>query len=438
MSDIVRSLWSETAKLPHFEPLQEDIRTDVLIIGGGMAGLLCAYMLEQSGIPYVLAEADRICGGITKNSTAKITMQHRLIYHKIMEKYGSGKAEMYLDANKWAMEAYRSLCQNIDCDYEEKDSFVYSLQDRRILEKELDAINKIGFQAEFAEKLPLPFPVAGAVCFRDQAEFHPLKFAAAIAKNLNIYEHTQVKELLPHMAVTDRGKIMAENIIVATHFPMINKHGSYFLKMYQDRSYVIALKNAQDVKGMYVDEANVGMSFRNYQDLLLIGGGSHRTGKQGGGWSELETFAAAAYPKACEQYRWATQDCITLDGIPYIGQYSARTPGFYVASGFNKWGMTSSMVAAKILSDMVLGKKNPYGEVFSPSRSMLHPQLALNAFEATANLLTISGKRCPHLGCALKWNPQEKSWDCPCHGSRFTEDGKRIDNPAAGDLKKEK
>lgn len=127
---------------------------------------------------------------------------------------------------------------------------------------------------------------------------------------------------------------------------------------------------------------------------------------------------------------------MTLDGVPYIGRYSKRTPDFYVATGFNKWGMTSSMVSARILTDMITGRKNPYAPVFSPSRSILHPQLAVNAFESAVNLLTPSSKRCPHLGCALKWNPQEHSWDCPCHGSRFTQNGKIIDNPATGDLKK--
>ena len=168
--------------------------------------------------------------------------------------------------------------------------------------------------------------------------------------------------------------------------------------------------------------------------MLLLGGGGHRTGKNGGNWSVLEQFAAKYLPDSHEVCRWATQDCMTLDGIPYIGQYSKRTPDFYVATGFNKWGMTSSMAAAKILTDMVMGKNTPYAEVFSPSRSILHPQLLINAYEAMVNLLTISDKCCPHMGCALKWNPQEQSWDCPCHGSRFTHQGKLIDNPSTGDL----
>ena len=191
------------------------------------------------------------------------------------------------------------------------------------------------------------------------------------------------------------------------------------------------------VGGMYVDEAAEGLSFRNAQGMLLLGGGSHRTGKQGGGWRELEAFAKRHYPRAHIRYRWAAQDCMTLDGVPYIGPYSARTENLYVATGFNKWGMTSAMAAAMLLTDMVQGKRPDDAPVFSPSRSMLRPQLALNALEAAASLLTPTAPRCPHMGCALKWNAQEHSWDCPCHGSRFTQEGGLIENPAMRDLELE-
>ena len=342
---------------------------------------------------------------------------------------------MYLSANEAALKKYRELCADIDCGFETKDSCVYSLSDRNKLEKEMAALGKIGYPAELIEKLPLPLKTVGAVKFSAQAQFDPLRFVSAISKGLSIYEHTKVLELIGTRARTDNGMITANTVVVTTHFPFINKHGSYFLKMYQHRSYVIALENAQDVGGMYVDEDKQGMSFRNYGGLLLLGGGGHRTGKQGGGWAELESFAERNYPGAAEKYRWAAQDCMTLDGMPYVGHYSKKTPELLVATGFNKWGMSSAMVSATILTDMLLGRKNEYADLFSPSRSILRPQLALNALEAAVNLLTPSKKRCPHLGCALKWNSQEHTWDCPCHGSRFTENGKLIDNPATGDMK---
>ena len=429
------SLWEQTWEQVGFPALDGDRNTDVLIIGGGMAGILCAYQLHGAGVPYVLVEAETVCSGITKNTTAKITSQHGLIYDKLISKFGIERARQYLAANEKALQTYRELCRGMDCGFEEKAAYTYSLSDRRKTERELRALEKLGFPAEFTDKLPLPFPIAGAVRFPHQAQFHPLKFVSGLVKGLHIYEHTRVRELIGATAVTNHGRIYAKKIVVTTHFPFLNKHGSYFLKLYQHRSYVIALQNAPDVNGMYLDEAQAGMSFRNYENLLLVGGGDHRTGKKGGGWRELRDFAQQHYPQAEERSHWATQDCMSLDGVPYIGRYSASTRDLYVATGFNKWGMTASMVSAMILSDLVQEKENPYEEVFSPSRSILHPQLAVNGVEAVVSLLTPAPRRCPHLGCALQWNPSEHTWDCPCYRSRFTRDGKRIDSPATGNLK---
>ena len=196
------SIWTQTAKLPSFAPLRSDLRTDVLIIGGGLAGLLCACRLARAGVDYALVEANRICGGITRNTTAKITAQHGLIYDRLIREFGAEKARLYLEANQAALEAYRILCQGIDCDFQEEDAFVYARQDRRKLDRELAALDRLCFPAEFTAETPLPFPVAGAVKFPRQARFHPLKFAAAIAKDLRIFEHTKVRELAPGKAVT--------------------------------------------------------------------------------------------------------------------------------------------------------------------------------------------------------------------------------------------
>ncbi len=429
------SLWEQNGSMPRFATQSKDIYTDILIIGGGIAGILCAHQLHQAGADYVLAEAKTICSGITKNTTAKITSQHGLIYDQMIRRFGLEKAKLYLQANESALDRYRALCRDIDCNFQEKDAFVYSVNDSNAINKEYQALQKIGFPATMQDTLPIPMPIAGAVRFPKQAQFHPLKFLAAISSNLNVLEHTTVRELIGLTALTDFGRIRANKIIVATHFPFLNKHGLYPVKLYQNRSYVIALEGGPDVDGMYVDENPKGLSFRNHQGMLLLGGGGHRTGKQGGAWQELIDFASRNFPKSTVKHRWATQDCMSLDSIPYIGRYSSGTDGLYVATGFNKWGMTTSMVAATILCDMIQGKQNPYAPVFSPSRSILCPQLAVNGFETLANLLTPTRRRCPHLGCALKWNKVEHTWDCPCHGSRFSENGEIIDNPATGDLK---
>lgn len=432
----MESIWQQTAELPQFPQLKGEAKTDVLIIGGGIAGILTAYFLKQSGVDCILVEKGRICGGTTAGTTAKVTFQHGLIYHKLLKSGGIETAQKYLQANRSAFEAYAELCGNIECDYEIRDNYVYSVSDRKKLEQELSALEKISFHAEFCEKIPLPLPTVGAIRFNSQAQFHPLKFVSAIAAGLSIYENTFVKEMRGNTAVTDSGTVSAENVVVTTHFPFINKHGGYFLKLYQHRSYMLALENAQNVNGMYVDENRTGLSFRNYGDILLLGGGGHRTGKKGGCWSELRYTAKRYYPQSRELCRWAAQDCMSLDEIPYIGRYSDSTSHIYTASGFNKWGMTGAMLSAMLLSDMILGKDNILADVFTPSRSIFKPQLAVNGFETVKNLLTVSGRRCPHLGCALKWNKAEHSWDCACHGSRFDENGRVLDNPANGNLKK--
>lgn len=421
--------------MPRFPRLRGEVRADVLVIGGGLTGLLCARELAQAGAQVLLVEADHICDGTTKGTTAKITSQHGLLYHKLIRRFGTEKAGLYLAANQAALEKYRTLCRDIDCGFQEKDAYVYSLDNRKKLEQEVSALESLGVPAELTERPPLPLSAVGAVRFPNQAQFNPLPFAAAMAKDLRIYEHSPVLELGPHTARTAEGMIRAENIIIATHFPILNKHGAYFLKMYQRRSYVLALENAPDVDGMYLDEAEDGLSFRNAQNLLLLGGGGHRTGRRGGGWAALEDFAKRSYPQAKILCRWAAQDCMTLDQIPYIGPYAKGTEGLYTATGFNKWGMTSAMAAAGILADAVLGRENPYAALFSPSRSMLRPQLAANAAEATLSLLKPTAPRCPHMGCALTWNRREHSWDCPCHGSRFTETGVLLEGPATGDLR---
>ncbi|MBQ6889734.1 MAG: FAD-dependent oxidoreductase [Oscillospiraceae bacterium] len=429
------SVWHKDAPRVGFEMAKDNISTDVLIVGGGIAGILCAYKLKNAGADCLLAEAAQICGGITQNTTAKITLGHGLLYHKLIKRFGQDKARLYAQAQMDAIREYAGLCQSIDCDFESRDSYVYSINDRKKLEKEIAALGRVGVEAQLSNVHELPMDIAGAVCIKDQAQFHPLKLLYALAKDLPIYEHTKVVQLLPGKAITNRGEIAFKKLIIATHFPILNKHGLYPIKLYQHRSYVLALKGAQKLEGMYVDESEAGLSLRSWGELLLLGGGGHRTGKQGGAWRELEEFSQKHYKGAEIAAKWATQDCMTLDGVPYIGQYARTVPDVFVATGFQKWGMTNAMVAANILRDLVQGKANPYALVFSPSRTVLRPQLAVNAFETALGLLTPTAPRCPHLGCALKYNPAEHSWDCPCHGSRFTQRGELIDNPATDDAR---
>ena len=429
------SIWEKEVRLPQFPQLEGNLRTDVLIIGGGLAGLLCAWNLTQAGVDCTLIEEKRIMHGVSGRTTAKITSQHGLIYSRLLKAFGTEGAGMYFRANNDALAAYRKLAKKVDFDFQTQNSYLYATNGTQKLEEEMAAYEQLEIPASWESSLSLPFPVSGALCFGNQAQFHPLKFAAYIAEGLNIFENTNAMAFAGNQVQTSTGTVTAEKIIMATHFPILNKHGAYYLKLYQQRSYVLALENAGQIDGMYLDCMENGLSVRSAGKWLLLGGGGHRTGKQGLGWKMPEAVAEQYFPQAGIAARWATQDCMSLDGMPYIGQYSPSTPNMYVAAGFQKWGMTTSMAAAGILTDLIRDKENPYASLFSPSRSMMQKQLLINAADAAVNLIRPTKPRCPHLGCALRWNKMEHSWDCPCHGSRFDRNGAVLNNPATDDMK---
>ncbi|EOU1469859.1 FAD-dependent oxidoreductase [Clostridium perfringens] len=476
----MKSVWSESCKFRKREALNKDIKTDVLVIGAGIAGVLTAYMLKQKGRDVVLIDAAEIASGNTKNTTAKITSQHDLIYSKLIAEFGEEKARQYAKANELAIKKYKEIIEDkrIECDFEEKPAYVYSLNEVDVLKEEVEAAKNLGIDAEFVQEANLPFKINGAVKFNNQAQFNPLKFLKGISNELVIYENTRALEIKENLVVTSGGNITANNIVVATHYPIMNAPGYYFMKMHQERSYVLALENTSEIDGMYIDLNKEGYSFRTYNNLLLLGGISHRTGENedGGSYDELRKVAKKLYPKAKEKYYWSAQDCMTIDGIPYIGRYSSETPNIYVATGFNKWGMTSSMVSAMIISDMILEKENDFSEIFSPRRfdlSLSINNIANDLIETAKNfiaqkvyipsseiehiknghggIIEYNGEKvgvyknkegkeffvstkCTHLGCQLSWNADELTWDCPCHGSRFDYKGRLIGSPATKDL----
>ena len=374
----MQSIWNEICKFRKRYVLNKDIKTDTLIIGAGMAGILTGYMLKQNGIDVVLIDAAKMASGNTKNTTAKITSQHDLIYDKLISEFGEEKARQYAKANELAIKKYKEIIKErkIDCDFEENPAYVYSLNEIDSIKKEVDAANKVGIYAEFVENTNLPFKVKGAIKFNNQAQFNPLKFLKDISKDLIIYENTRALEIKENLVITNRGHITANNIVVATHYPIMNAPGYYFMRMHQERSYVIALENADNVNGMYIDIEKNGCSFRNYKNLLLLGAIDQRTGEneKGGSYDTLRKIAKDLYPNSKEKYHWSAQDCMTIDKIPYIGRYSDETPNIYVATGFNKWGMTSSMVSAMIISDMILGKKMIFQKYFLLKDLIYHYQ----------------------------------------------------------------
>ena len=261
----MESIWKKSVALPERPRLEGEISTDVLVIGGGLAGVLCAHRLQSAGVDCVVLEAERTGAGVTGNTTAKVSAAHGLIYADLLKKFGRERAALYYKAQRRAIESYRRLCKDVACDFEQKDAYIYTRTDREALENELAALNALGVAAEWEQDLPLPFSVAGAVRYRGQAQLHPLKLLAAISAPLRIFEQSRVVDLTPDCAITAHGRVRAKKIVVATHFPFLNKHGGYFLKQYQHRSYVLALENAPLFDGMYLDGSGDGLSFRTYR-----------------------------------------------------------------------------------------------------------------------------------------------------------------------------
>lgn len=478
----MESIWSKTADLPPYPALDGDRAVQAAVIGGGMAGILTAYRLKELGVPAVVLEGSRVGSGQTGNTTAKITSQHNLIYERLIRQFGAEKARQYAGANQHAVAEYRRIAEQlgIDCQLEERPACLYAAREEAVprLKQEAAAARELGIPARFVTETSLPFPVAGGVVFPGQAQFHPLLFLRGICRELTIFEHTAVKQVEGHRILTDRGTVTAEQIVFATHFPFVNRPGYYFARMHQERSYVLALEGAPGLDGMYLGTDGEGLSFRSSGKYLLLGGGGHRTGENraGGKYELLRAAASRWFPGCPEVARWSAQDCMPLDGVPYIGPFSPAAPGWYVATGFGKWGMTGSMVSALLLGDLITHRQNPWAPVFSPQRFtpaasavqfltesgtavtglskefLVLPRVAVEGlprghggivehdgkkvgvYKDEEDRLFFVSTRCPHLGCQLTWNPDEKSWDCPCHGSRFDYRGRLIDNPAQEDL----
>lgn len=420
---------------------QENFHRDVIVVGAGMAGLLIAYYLKEEGKNVLVLEANEIASGQTERTTAKITSQHDLKYRKLIKKLGVKKAKLYARANEEAINEYERLIQSlgIECQFERLSAYLYTQKDKKVLWEEAQAASFLGIDASFSREAELPFPVTGVVCFRNQAQFSPLEFIKHIAVELEIWEHTKVMKIRGNQVITNDKVLSTDKIVVATHYPIRNVPGFYFLRQHQERSYVLALSGCDKIEGMYKGIDKDGISLRQAGEYVLLGGSSHRTGKNtnGGAYTFLEKKAKKYFPDSKVEARWSAQDCMPHDGIPFIGKYSIFTPNLYVATGFQKWGMTSSMVAAMILKEELCGRKSPYSEVFRPQRLNIRAgikdflkDVGESVIGLTKGIFHMKGPRCPHMGCELVWNPDEHSWDCPCHGSRFEEDGRLRDNPA--------
>ena len=440
----MKTLWRKqtkrcTSELGSVYSILSDVRRDVIVIGAGMAGILIAHYLKEQGKSVLVLDAKEIASGQTERTTAKITSQHGLKYSSLIKTVGLEKARTYAQANEAAIQEYERLVRmrGIECQFERVPAYLYTLQDEKLLKEEAEAAASLGIDAFFTKETELPFPVEGAVCFKNQAQFSPLEFIKNLCTDLEIFEYTGAIAIRGRKVITKDMVMKAKNIVIATHYPMLNIPGFYFLRQHQERSYVLALSGCEKIKGMYYGVDKDGLSFRQAGELMLLGGSSSRTGKNksGGAYDSLMQAAKKYFPDCSREMHWSAQDCMPHDGIPFIGRYSMFTPHLYVATGFQKWGMTSSMVAAMILRDELCGIESAYRKLYRPQRINFRAgigNLLIDIGESAKGIAKglIRRPHCSHMGCELVWNPDENSWDCPCHGSRFDEDGNLLDNPA--------
>jgi glycine/D-amino acid oxidase-like deaminating enzyme/nitrite reductase/ring-hydroxylating ferredoxin subunit len=480
------SLWIETGPgQPEHPELDHDVETDVVVIGGGIVGVTTALLLKEAGARVVLLEADRIGHGVTGHTTAKVSSQHGFAYDRLASRFGADAAATYGAANESALRwiADRVESDGIDCDFRRRPSFAYVNEDRELAEREARAARDAGLPASLVEETPLPYPVAAAVRFDDQAEFHVRKYLLALAEQLDeVYEHShavQVDDDERCTVKTPGGSVTADHVVVATHYPFLDR-ALAFARVSQQRSYALLCRIAgSPPEGMFISGDSPSRSVRavpvDGEELLLVGGEGHKTGEGGDTeerYATLERFAREHWDVESVEYRWSAQDGTTIDGVPYIGSLTPGNDQVLMATGFAKWGMTGGTAAAMILSDRVLGRENPWAGLFNPNR--VKPRSAVKFVEENARVglhfvgdrLTKRGTRpiedlapgegdivrhagekvaghrrddgtlvavsatCTHLGCQVNWNTAERSWDCPCHGSRFTPEGEVLHGPA--------
>ena len=541
----MKSYWIDSVKdNKKYNKLEENVKTDICIIGGGLAGVTTAYNLSKYKIKTVLIDKGRIGNQASGNSTAKITSQHGLIYKYLVDSRGKDFARKYYEANENAIKNIESIInkEKIDCDFEKQTAYIFtqSVQDVQKIKDEVNAIQSFGGKAELVdakdininkincveyvensqEKLKingdniekenfklernmikekmksiLPIKAIAGMKFENQAQFNPYKYIHSLAKicsnlGVKIYENTKAIDVDTDdegyyiVSLENDYKIRTKYLVITTKYPIVNIPGLYFMKMYQSTTYAIAVQTKQRLfEGMYINSEEPTISLRTAKFgndyLLIVAGFDNRTGAGidvRNSYKYLEEIARNIYPQGQIKYHWNTEDCITLDKIPYIGEYSKLWDNCYVATGFNKWGMTTSNIAAEIITDKIMGEENEYEAIFKSTRlepiknikemtnmvkeginSLFIKKLEIPKEEVNqiqngeGKIVQINDQKigiykdkegkiykvnpvCKHLGCELSWNNLDKTWDCPCHGSRYDYKGNLIYGPSVKDL----
>ena len=492
-----KSLWLDTITLPTYRPLTENIEADLCIVGAGITGITLAYVLRKSGLKIALIDSDQLLHGATAYTTAKLTAQHHVIYHELIKDYGKCSAKRYANAQTAAIEFIKRT--NIECDFEHLTAYVYTQQEAhvKVLEEEWNAAKQLGFDCELVSDLELPFKVEQALAFHNQAQYNPLKYLIGLLKaleedsNIMIYEQTAAVELNQledggyQVKTKNNHHLTVKKVVQACHFPFYDGGSLLFAKIEARTSYLTATnQSAHHLNGMYISYEKPTRTMRSYKDFLIVGGEDHRVGVTDNNLEKNETirhFVNENFQTSDIQYHWSTQDYLTPDKLPFIGELNES--GIYVATGYQKWGMTNGVAAALLLHDLVLGIANPLAELVNPQRFNLKAQFKdLVAYNSRVVAELIKGKlqvgelffdvetdiaigeskvvetlagtygvykdqneevhmldiTCTHLGCELRFNQGETTWDCPCHGSRFSYKGEVINGPAHHNLQPDK
>jgi glycine/D-amino acid oxidase-like deaminating enzyme/nitrite reductase/ring-hydroxylating ferredoxin subunit len=490
------SYWIASTPTTGYEPAPAELDVDVAVLGGGIAGLSTAAALQAKGRQVAVIEAARIVEGVTGYTTAKVTSSHGRLYAYLAEAFGPERAALYAGAQQAALDHIASTVEreDVDCDLVRTRSYVYTEDAGELpdLEAEVEAATRAGLPVSLVKDVPLPYDVAGAIRYDDQARFHPRRYLLHLAERITanggrILERTRaldVDDADPCVVTTDRGVIRARDVVVATHVPFLDR-GMFFARQFPMRDYVVAARIDAPLDGMFLSTEQPTHSVRVTEDgeatLLIVGGEGHTTGRAGDTedrYRRLEAWARERFGVTDFTHRWSTQDYTSADRVPYIGRFHLGANRLWVATAFGAWGMTNGTVAGLLLADLVTGTENPWAAVFDPGRvgpvtpkakSIVKENLAVAkellagyvtpgdvssaddlapgeaavvrtglaktaAYRDDDGVLHAVSARCTHLGCVVGWNAAERSWDCPCHGSRFGVDGEVLQGPAVEPL----
>jgi glycine/D-amino acid oxidase-like deaminating enzyme/nitrite reductase/ring-hydroxylating ferredoxin subunit len=493
------SLWIETSAPTDYPALEGEVSVDVAIVGGGITGITAARLLKDAGKSVALVEAERIVQGVTGYTTAKLTVGHGLIYANLEKSFGHEGARLYADSNGAAITRIAELVEadRIDCDFERAANYVYSESSIEApqIRAEVEAAKRAGVEADFTTDTDLPFPVAAAIRVPDQAQFHPRKYLLPLAASLpaggsHVFERSRVKAVSSDggdlRVETGHGVVRATDVVLATHLPFLDR-GFFFARAHPAMSYAVSAEvdEGDAPRGMYISASQPTRSVRSApltddRRTLIVGGEGHRPGLEDDTerrYDALEAFLRERF-QARPEHRWSAHDYQPVDGLPYIGKLTRRGEHIYVATGFAKWGLTKGTLAAMLITDLIVGRKNPWAKLYDAKR--LTPTASRRAFlrengqvalhfvagrirhregrEAIDELGPGEGRivrvgvtqtaayrdedgtlhtlspACTHLGCVVEWNRAERTWDCPCHGSRFSATGDVIEGPAVKPL----